>query len=73
MTDQFTIGVLDGIKELTEARLRSFVKLRPFIRHADLRISVSEGRGAFCENGEEKYSGTDYGFSFGARTLAVKK
>ena len=70
MTDQFTIGVLDGIKELTEARLRSFVKLRPFIRHADLRISVSEGRGAFCENGEEKYSGTDYSFSFGARVLA---
>ncbi len=70
MTDKFTIGVLDSIRELTESRLRKFVKVKPFIRYADIRISVSEGRGAFCENGEEKYSGTDYGFSCGARVLA---
>jgi len=70
MTDQFTIQALDSIRELTESRLRKFVKVKPFIRYADIRISVSEGRGAFCENGEEKYSGTDYGFSYGARVLA---
>ena len=70
MPDQFTIGVLDRIKELTESRLRRFVKARPFVRYADVRLSVSQGSGAFCENGEEKYSGTDYSFSYGARVLA---
>jgi TldD protein len=70
MPDQFTIGVLDRIKELTESRLRRFAKARPFVRYADVRLSVSQGSGAFCENGEEKYSGTDYSFSYGARVLA---
>lgn len=70
MADQFTIEALDGIKELTESRLRRFVKSKPFIRYADLRISMSEGRGAFCENGEAKYSGTDYNFSYGVRVIA---
>ena len=52
MTDRFTIGALDRIKELAESRLRRFVKARPFVRYADVRISMSEGSGAFCENGE---------------------
>lgn len=70
MTDQLTIAALDSIKELAESRLIRFVKMRPFIRYADVRISMSEGRGAYCENGEEKYSGTDYSFSCGARVIA---
>lgn len=70
MTEQFTIAALDNIKELAESRLIRFAKTRPHCRYADLRISISEGRGAYCENGEEKYSGTDYAFSFGVRVLA---
>ena len=67
---QFTIEALDSIKEMTESLLRSFANRKPSVRYADIRITLSEERGAFSENGEEKFSGTDYGFSYGVRVLA---
>ena len=69
----FTIAELDSIKEPTESLIRSFVSRNPSVGYADVRITLSEERGAFCENGEEKFSGTDYGFSYGVRVLAGEK
>ncbi|HEX2172002.1 MAG TPA: TldD/PmbA family protein, partial [Dehalococcoidia bacterium] len=37
---------------------------------ADIRIEVGEGKVTIAENGNDKYSGDDYGFSFGIRVLA---
>ena len=66
----FTIEALDTIKDKLIPLLNDFTKKRASTHYADLRIELSEERGAFCENGEAKYSGMDYGFSFGVRVLA---
>ena len=66
----FTLESLDNIKEMAEALISSFSTKRAFTHYADIRIELSEERGAFCENGEAKYSGMDYGFSFGVRVIA---
>ena len=66
----FTIAALDSIKDMSLSLMANFTAKRPFTHYADIRIELSEERGAFCENGESKYSGMDYGFSFGVRVLA---
>ena len=66
----FTIDALDSIKDRPMSLVASFTAKRAFTHYADIRIELSEERGAFCENGEAKYSGMDYGFSFGVRVLA---
>ena len=65
-----TIDALDSIKEMSLTLLTAFTAERAAAHYADTRIELSEERGAFCENGEAKYSGMDYGFSFGVRVLA---
>lgn len=69
---QITIDVIDTIKETIESLQSGFTKKNPFVHYADIRLEVSEDRGAFCENGQEKYSGKDYSFSCGVRVLAGK-
>jgi hypothetical protein len=66
----FTIEALDSIKDMSMSLISSFTSTRAYTHYADMRIELSEERGAFCENGEAKYSGMDYGFSFGVRVLA---
>ena len=51
----------------------SYPKGKRFCRYADVRIEVSEGKGAVAENAMDKFSGEDYGFSFGVRVLAGDK
>jgi len=67
---QISIEALDTIKETAEFTLTRFSKEKAHIKYADIRIEISEERGAYSENGEEKYSGRDYGFSLGVRVLA---
>jgi TldD protein len=66
----FTIEALDSIKDMSISLLTSFTAKRASTHYADVRMELSEERGAFCENGEAKYSGMDYGFSLGVRILA---
>ncbi len=70
---QITIEIIDTIKDKIESLQELFIKKNPFIHYTDIRFDVSEDRGAFCENGDEKYCGMDYGLSCGVRVLAGKK
>lgn len=65
-----TVEAMEGIKEKTESVLAQFVQRQSHIDYADIRVGISEQREAVSENGEEKYSGKDYGFSLGIRVLA---
>ena len=69
---QITIEIIDTIKDKIESLQGQFIKKNPSVHYTDIRFEVSEDRGAFCENGEEKYSGLDYGLSCGVRVLAGK-
>ena len=70
---QITIEIIDTIKDKIESLQERFIKNNPSIHYTDIRFEVSEDRGAFCENGDEKYCGMDYGLSCGVRVLAGKK
>src|SRR3990170_6353698 len=67
---------VDGIPQVRsmacELVARSSRRLR-HLRYCDLRIEVGEGKGAVAENGMDKFSGEDYGFSFGVRVIAGEK
>jgi TldD protein len=54
------------VREVATTRARALAHLR----HADVRVDVSEGKFASAENGSAKSSSDDYGFSFGVRVLA---
>src|SRR5439155_19855628 len=47
-----------------------YARTRRDLQYADVRVEVGEGLAAVAENGSEKYSGQDYGFSFGIRVIA---
>jgi TldD protein len=67
---------IDDIPRIRDAvfdLVMAYPKTKPFCRYADVRIEVSEGKGAVAENGMDKFSGEDYGFSFGVRVLAGDK
>jgi TldD protein len=68
--EKITVSAMDAIKEQAESTLNRFAKEKAQLKYSDLRIEISEARAAYCENGDEKYSGMDYGFSLGVRVLA---
>jgi TldD protein len=63
-------GLVDRIKPLVHALATSHARSLAHLRHADVRLDVSEGKFAAAENGAARTSGDDYGFSFGIRVLA---
>lgn len=70
MPEEITIGIIDSIRDMAYDLATTFGRGRRAFRYADIRIEVSESKGAAAENGQEKFSGEDYGFSFGVRVLA---
>ena len=73
MPAKVTIDVIPQIREMAcELVGRSSRRLR-HLRYCDLRIEVGEGKGAAAENGMDKLSSEDYGFSFGVRVIAGEK
>ncbi len=67
---------IDDIPRLRDAVfdiVSSYPKGKRFCRYADVRLGVSEGKAAVAENGMDKFSAEDYGFSFGVRILAGDK
>jgi TldD protein len=68
--DKVSIDVIPDIRDAVYDLVSSYPKSKRFCRYADIRIEVSEGKVAVAENGMDKFSAEDYGFSFGVRVLA---
>ena len=64
------VDLIDSLAPMVETRVREAARRLPDLRYADVRLEVTEGKGAGAENGTPKYSGDDYGFALGARVLA---
>jgi len=67
-----SVDLIDTVTPIAQERLRQARRL-PHLRYADLRLEVTEGKGAGSENGTPKFSGDDYGFSLGVRVLAGER
>ncbi len=65
-----SIDLIDTVAPMVETRVREAARRLPHLRYADLRLEVTEGKGAGSENGTPKFSGDDYGLALGARVLA---
>jgi TldD protein len=65
-----SVDLIDTVAPMVETRVREAARRLPHLRYADLRLEVTEGKGAGSENGTPKFSGDDYGLALGARVLA---
>jgi TldD protein len=65
-----SIDLIDTVAPMIETRVREAARRLPHLHYADLRLEVTEGKGAGSENGTPKFSGDDYGLALGARVLA---
>jgi TldD protein len=65
-----SVQVVPDIRDSVFDLVSQYARSKRFCRYADVRIEVSEGKAAVSENGMDKFSGEDYGFSFGVRVLA---
>jgi len=70
MPAKITCDLVDQIKGRVFALATDHARSLPHTAYADIRIEVGEGVAAAAENGAEKMSVEDYGFSFGIRVLA---
>jgi TldD protein len=70
MTNKVSVDLIDTVAPMVETRVREAARRLPHLRYADIRLEVTEAKGAGSENGTPKFSGDDYGFSLGARVLA---
>ena len=73
MSQRISIDLIPQIKAAALDLVSSYPGGHQHCRYADLRIEVSEGKVAMAENGMDKFSGEDYGFSFGVRVLAGER
>jgi len=65
-----SIDLIDAVTPMVETRVREAARRLPHLRYADVRLEVTEAKGAGSENGTPKFSGDDYGLALGARVLA---
>jgi TldD protein len=65
-----SVELIETAAPMVETRVREAARRLPHLRYADLRLEVTEGKGAGSENGTPKFSGDDYGLALGARVLA---
>jgi TldD protein len=64
------VALIDSVKTMVQERVREAATRLPHLRYADLRLEVTEAKGAGAENGTPKFSADDYGFTLGVRVLA---
>lgn len=69
MPQKVSIDVIPEIRDALQDMVSQYARSKRFCRYADVRVEVSEGKAAVSENGMDKYSGEDYGFSFGVRVV----
>ena len=69
MKDKIKLTDLDKIKSFLIEQVTD-VKRRPFLDYADIRVEVSEGIGAYSEDGKPKVTSMDWSFSLGVRVIA---
>src|SRR2546425_6324807 len=67
---RISVDLIETVTPLVQERVHEAVRRLPHLRYADIRLEVTEAKGAGSENGTPKFSGDDYGFSLGARVLA---
>jgi len=73
LPEKVSIDVIPQVRDAVFDLITSFAKGRRHCRYADVRIEVSEGKVAVAENGMDKFSGEDYGFSYGVRVLGGER
>ena len=69
-TQRVEIDFLEKIRPQIVSLVTEDARRLPSLRYCDVRIQVSEGKGAAAENGNEKASAEDYGFDFGVRVIS---
>ncbi|TMB98984.1 MAG: TldD/PmbA family protein, partial [Chloroflexi bacterium] len=73
MPEKVSIDVIPQVRDAVFDLVSSYPRSKRFGKYADVRLEVSEGKGAVAENGMDKFSAEDYGFAFGVRVLAGDK
>src|SRR5437867_386772 len=67
---RISVDLVDTVTPLMEERVHAAARRLPHLRYADLRLEVTEAKGAGSENGTPKFSGDDQPHAPGARVLA---
>lgn len=70
MPQRVSIEAIPEMRDALNDLVASYPRSKRFCKYADIRVEVSEGKAAVAENGMDKFSGEDYGFSFGVRVIA---
>jgi TldD protein len=73
MPRKITTALIDDVKEMVHHLATAHCRSLAHLRYCDVRLEVAEGKAAAAENGASKFSGEDYGFSFGIRVLAGER
>src|SRR5262249_14481661 len=67
---RISVDLVDTVTPLIEECVHSAARGLPHLKYADLRLEVTEAKGAGAENGTPKFSGDDQTLAIGIRVLA---
>src|SRR6266705_3270907 len=67
---RISVDLVDTVTPLMEERVHEAARRLPHLRYADLRLEVTEAKGAGAENGTPKFSEDDQTLALGVRVLA---
>src|SRR2546428_757614 len=67
---RISVDLIETVTPLVQERVHEAARRLPHLRYADLRLEVTEAKGAGGENGAPKFSGDDQTLALGVRVLA---
>ena len=67
---RISVDLIETVTPLVEERVHDAARRLPHLQYADLRLEVTEAKGAGAENGTPKFSGDDQTLALGVRVLA---
>src|SRR5437899_3185726 len=67
---RISVDLIETVTPLVQERVHEAARRLPHLRYADLRLAVTEAKGAGAENGAPKFSGDDQTLALGVRVLA---
>jgi TldD protein len=70
MNGRVELEAIDRFRQEIAELVTRYPSTKAHCRYVDVRLEVSQGKGAVAENGMDKFSAEDYGFSFGVRAIA---